>query len=467
MLNFKTVTQKDASRLARYYTACSYRLCEYSVGTKLMWRDELHPSWTEAAGCLIVRNAIRGQEVYDYPVPGPDGDEEAALTAIEDDCAERGVIPVISVVPEEKAPVLLRRYPYVKVSNIRTWKDYLYYKEDLQFFAGRHYAGQRNHIHKFQAMYSDVIFRELKTEDLPLIEGFWERYGQEFSKADDPKAKTELAYAKRLLRLTGKPWFRTGGFFDDGQLIALSMAEKIGDTLIIHVEKALYSYVGIYPALVQAFAQTFGEDVKYLNREDDAADRGLRASKMQYGPAMLAAKFCFEPQNEVQHYLEEIPSLETNRLTLDVLRESDIPAYNELILDKERNRWWGYDDEGSLNGPVKTDSFFRVAEADFNNRLAVNFAVRLDGRLIGEAVLYHFNCRGEAELGCRILPAFAGHGYGTEAFSAAADWALYKLHLKRLVAKCYHENSASFRMLSSCMRKCGSDETFDYFEKLI
>lgn len=49
------------------------------------------------------------------------------------------------------------------------------------------------------------------------------------------------------------------------------------------------------------------------------------------------------------------------------------------------------------------------------NRQAVNFAVRLDGKLIGEAVLYRFDCRGGAELGCRIDKAYAGNGYGTEA----------------------------------------------------
>ena len=97
----------------------------------------------------------------------------------------------------------------------------------------------------------------------------------------------------------------------------------------------------------------------------------------------------------------------------------------------------------------------------------MNFAVRLDGRCIGEAVLYHFDCRGGAELGCRIDQAHAGFGYGTEAFAAAADWALYQVHLSRVVAKCYRENEASFRMLSSCMRKSGEDETFFYFEKKI
>jgi RimJ/RimL family protein N-acetyltransferase len=234
-----------------------------------------------------------------------------------------------------------------------------------------------------------------------------------------------------------------------------------------NIEKALYSYTGVYPTLVQAFADQFGDGCQWINREDDAADRGLRTSKLQYGPAMLGSKFCFEPKNELMEYVREIPQLKTERLTLSALTEEDIPAYNALVLDGERNRWWGYDDVGGLGGPVEERSFYEVAQADFASKLAVNFAVRLDGKLIGEAVLYHFDCRGSAELGCRIDAAYAGNGYGTEAFTAVANWGLYKIQLSRIVAKCFKENEASYKMLSSCMRKCGDDETFFYFEKLV
>ena len=154
-------------------------------------------------------------------------------------------------------------------------------------------------------------------------------------------------------------------------------------------------------------------------------------------------------------------------MTLSALTEADIPAYNALVLDGERNRWWGYDDVGGLGAPVEERSFFEVARRDFEARQAVNFAVRLDGKLIGEAVLYHFDCKGGAELGCRIDSAYAGYGYGTEAFAAVANWALYKLNLNRVVAKCYKENEASYKMLSSCMRKRGEDETFFHFEKMV
>ena len=468
MLTFKPITARDAGMLRRYYENCGYELCEYSAGVKLMWRSVLRYSWAEAAGCLL----IRGQEEdgvvgFDYPVAGPEGDEEAALTAMETYCRENGLQPEISIVPESKAAVLLARYPYVRVSNIRTWRDYLYYKEDLELFAGRRYSGQRNHIKKFRTQWPNAAFRPISAKgDGEAIRQFWTDFEKEFP-ADSSKARTELALAKKMMAMPDKPWLLRGGMFDGDKLIALSLCEKCGETLIIHIEKALYSYTGVYPAMVQAEVEAFGEGCTYVNREDDAGDRGLRTSKLQYGPARLAPKYHFVPQNELLRHVQEIPELKTERLTLSAITEADIPAYNALVLDSDRNRWWGYDDVAGLGAPVTERSFYDVAKHDFEKRLAVNFAVRLDGKLIGEAVLYNFDCRGGAELGCRIDRACGGNGYGTEAFRAVAEWGLYQVNLSRVVAKCYKENEASYKMLSSCMRRKGEDETFFYFEKLV
>jgi len=371
------------------------------------------------------------------------------------------------VVPEGKLPQLLARYPYACLSNPRTWRDYIYYRADLQLFAGRRYSGQRNHINKFRSKWPDAEFRSLSAADYEIIESFWADYEAEFPKGNNAKAQSELNLAKKMLKMLDKPWFVAGGMFDGEKLIALSLAEKCGETLIIHIEKALYSYTGVYPTLVQAFADAFGHGCQWINREDDASDRGLRTSKLQYGPAKLGSKYRLVLRNELHCNLETIPTLKTERLMLSALTEADIPAYNALVLDGERNRWWGYDDVVGLGGKVEERSFFEVARRDFENRMAVNFAVRLDGTLIGEAVLYRFDCRGGAELGCRIDSAYAGHGYGTEAFAAVADWGLYKLQLSRVVAKCFKENTASYKMLSSCMRRNGEDETFYYFEKLV
>lgn len=466
MLKFQAITPQNADKVREYYQNCDYRLCEYSVGVKVMWRRYLGACFAEGAGCLIVSSCTKGRCQFDYPVPGPDGNVEEALAMIEEWCAEMGLRLALSPVPEAVAGPLLYRYPYMRVRNERAWKDYLYRAEDLAEFAGRRYSGQRNHINKFRKNYPQAQFVELTAADSALIEQFWQDYETEFRKSGNESASNELAYAKEMFTLLDRGWFCAGGILLDGRLIALSLGEICGETLHVHIEKGLYSYAGVYPTLVQAFARRFAGDVKWINREDDAHDRGLRISKLQYLPTELAGKMRFEMVCELDD-LKAIPTLTTERLTLDALGEEDKAIYNTLCLDDDRNRWWGYDYRKDLLGELTEDYFLDVARKDFEARRAINFAIRLDGKCIGEAVLYRFNWRGSAELGLRILPEYAGHGYGTEAFAAVADWAIYQLLLTTVVAKCYKENTASYKMLSSCMRKTGEDETFFYFEKQV
>ena len=465
MLKFTPVTPENGHILRAYYENCPYRLCEYAVGTKLMWRGYLHPSFAEAAGCLIVRNEIEGEILFDLPVPSAEGDVDAALTAVEEYCTKAGLRPVISVVPQEETALLCGRYARVIMTSKRMWKDYLYRASDLAGFAGRRYSGQRNHINKFRKEHPNARFVELTGADMPRLEEFWRAYESEFQK-DSFNARRELRYARDTFGLMDTGWFRCGALEEDGRLLAVSLAEKSGDTLIIHIEKALYSAPGAYPALVQAFAGHFAADCQWINREDDARDKGLRTSKLQYLPAELGSKVHFAVGSELDD-LDDVPRLETERLVLDGLTEADTTAYNALCLDDERNRWWGYDYREDLHGELTEDYFLDVVREDFAKRMAVNFAVRLGGELIGEAVLYNLDWRGGAELGCRVAPAYAGHGYGTEAFAAAAEWALYRLGLDRVVAKCYKENAASYKMLSSYMRRSGEDETFYYFIKTV
>ncbi len=466
MLQFQELTAEHGAHLRGYYQRCGYRLCEYSLGVKLMWRGHLHPAFDEAAGCLIVRNSIDGDTVFDYPILGPEGDVDAALTAIEQYCAANELPLSLSVVPEDKLPALCLRYPRFRLTNERVWKDYLYHTEELASFAGRRYSGQRNHINKFRRDYPDAEFVPLTDPDDPRLSAFWTDYEAEFHKTG-PLAVKELELAKEMFSLLRTGWFCAGGIVAEGRLVAVCLAEKCGPTLVNHIEKALYSHAGAYPALVQSFAAYYGGDCPWCNREDDARDKGLRTSKLQYLPAELGGKVRLDIGTELDS-LSRIPTIRTERLSLTPLRPSDRDTYNALCLDDDRNRWWGYDYRTGLGDAPLTDGYFlSVAKADFAARRAVNFAVRLKGRFIGEVVLYNPDFRGGFEQGCRIVPSCAGHGYGTEAFAAAADWALYRLGLTRVTAKCFRENEASRRMLSASMRPSGEDGTYFYFEKTV
>lgn len=467
MLEFKPIQVKNVPRLRKYYSKCDYRLCEYSVGIKLMWRQHWHPAYAESHGCLVVLNhSHHFGHIFDYPVPLPGvGDVEAALDEIDSWCRENGVAPAFGVVPAEERERLLERYPYTIVDNDRLWQDYLYRAEDLMTFAGRRYSGQRNHINKFRKLYPDAVYRPITREDADKVEAFWEEFHQIFNK-ENALAKKELCYARKLMRQVGKPWVRAGAIELEGKFIAISLGEICGDTLVCHIEKGLPQYEGVYPAMVQAFAAANAQGLRWINREDDAGDKGLRTSKLQYLPAELGAKVRIRVRNELA-YLDKIPLLTSERLTLDAMTAADKEAYNRLCLDDERNRWWGYDYRKDLKGELTEDYFLEVTKQDFQNKLAVNFAIRREGTFIGEAVLYNFDYKGSAELGCRILPEYAGSGYGAEAFRRAAEWSIYQLGLYRLKGKCYKENEASRKMLSACMRPDGEDETFYYFEKTV
>ena len=78
--------------------------------------------------------------------------------------------------------------------------------------------------------------------------------------------KRELALAQEMFTHLDKGLFRAGGILWEGRLLAIALAEKCGETLICHIEKALYSHAGVYPAMVQKFAAYYGGDCRWVNR---------------------------------------------------------------------------------------------------------------------------------------------------------------------------------------------------------
>jgi hypothetical protein len=72
---------------------------------------------------------------------------------------------------------------------------------------------------------------------------------------------------------------------DVEKLVSLSLAEKCGDTLIIQIEKALYSYTRVYPTGAE-LGCAFGDDCQWINRR--TTRRTGPATPVQYGPAKLS-----------------------------------------------------------------------------------------------------------------------------------------------------------------------------------
>jgi hypothetical protein len=77
----------------------------------------------------------------------------------------------------------------------------------------------------------------------------------------------------------------------NGSIVAITYGDIIGDTLFVHVEKALRNTDGAYATINHLFAKAHQSLVRYVNREDDMDDPGLRYAKENYHPIFMIEKF--------------------------------------------------------------------------------------------------------------------------------------------------------------------------------
>jgi hypothetical protein len=65
----------------------------------------------------------------------------------------------------------------------------------------------------------------------------------------------------------------------------------VGDSFVIHFEKAVSDYKGLYQFMNQSFAAILPGKYKFINREQDLGNEGMRQAKMTYRPIGFVKKY--------------------------------------------------------------------------------------------------------------------------------------------------------------------------------
>ena len=164
--------------------------------------------------------------------------------------------------------------------------DYLYHADELAQLPGKRFHKKRNHVNAFHKHYNSSVIA-LKAESEPDARDVLERWRASREDAAD--------YEEALEGLDHRVDFGLEGIvvYVDGFPVGYAMGEPIGqsDTFIVHVEKALPDYRGLYQFLNQAFAERIAERYTLINREQDLGDPGLRQAKMTYRPCGFVEKY--------------------------------------------------------------------------------------------------------------------------------------------------------------------------------
>ncbi len=457
-------TAQDAA--SPYFAAQNLHISDFSKGFQFMWYEALKPAFAITENCLVIREHFAGKCYFHYPLSltGDRAEELRAVKALETHCRDQDIRLHFTNVPASRVADMVSRYSEALVTNNRRWRDYLYRAEDFAEFPGKKYAGQRNHVRKFERSFPDWQFFEASPSDMGGVKAFLEEYEGAQRGKKDQLADEEMDEVYALLPHLFSLGLFAGILTAGGKIVGFSAGERCGDMVVVHIEKALRSCEGAYPMLAQQFAKKFcTEGVRYLNRMDDAGDLGLRKSKLQYGPCEIVEKYNVIPRRAID-LVFRLPTVKTERLTLAPVRDEDAATYAMLASDVVRNRYWGYDWRTDRKRRPSDAWFLRSAREDFSARREMPLGIYLGETLIGEAVLHRFGYTAEAEVGVRLLAPFEGMGYASEAVRAYSDYAFSKLNIERVEAKCYKANARSRAMLVRAgMRETGADDTFYYF----
>ena len=170
--------------------------------------------------------------------------------------------------------------------------DYLYYRKDLAELAGKKYHKKKNHVNNFLNSYPDYEQRPMTSSLIPAAIEILDRWREDAISRNEGK-DGDYKSAKEALELFDILPLKGSIFFVGGKPAAYCLGESIarGKMFVIHFEKAIDEYRGIYQFVNQAFAASLPRFFTLINREQDLGNEGLRQAKMTYRPCGFVQKY--------------------------------------------------------------------------------------------------------------------------------------------------------------------------------
>jgi len=174
----------------------------------------------------------------------------------------------------------------IEITEDRDNFDYLYLRTDLAELPGKKYHKKRNLVAQFLRSYTHEE-RTLTAELIPQAMRVLEDWRA--NKGDDG----DYIACREALELFNELDMKGLLFYADGRPVGWCLGEPIaGNSIfIVHFEKGLDGYKGIYQYINRTFAASLPENFTHINREQDLGEEGMRQAKMTYRPSGFVRKY--------------------------------------------------------------------------------------------------------------------------------------------------------------------------------
>ena len=296
-IQFKKPELEDREYINSYIHKQCSRSCEYTFANIYLW-SRLYPVEYGTVENMVVFKTLDGENMFAFPMGEPQY-LKGCVDALTAWCRERNLPLRFHSISEEQFALLENLYPgRFSVEYDRDFADYVYDREKLATLSGKKYHGKKNHVNKFVRLYPDWTYEELNDQNVEECFEMGLEWREENDCDSDEEKHQEMGVSLNYLRLYKELQVHGGVLRAGGKVVAFSIGEKVGDTMIVHIEKAYAEVEGAYTMINQQFVLHEAGDCTYINREDDTGDEGLRQAKESYHPVVMVQKGTVTEKNE-------------------------------------------------------------------------------------------------------------------------------------------------------------------------
>lgn len=269
------------------YTKGRFNTCDYNFTNQILWSFGEKTKYRIDRDVLYIRGVYSGNEYYYMPIP-------KTLSAENLVTWKEGIKTILDanariiLVPETWKELLEDEFI---LEERRDSFDYIYNAEDLGLLKGRKYSKKKNRINNFKKLYN-YTYEKIGAENIVEVIKFQENWCQERECETIPVLKNENMGILNILNNFSSLDLIGAVLKVDGQIIAYSLGEVLNDEyVVIHIEKGVNQFVGSYQMINHLFVENEFLSHKFINREDDFGDEGLREAKESYHPVYLLKKY--------------------------------------------------------------------------------------------------------------------------------------------------------------------------------
>lgn len=293
MINFKEITLEDKQWIAPLLKASDYEGCHQNFGNLFTWA-KINKTYVAKHKDYLVVKVQMGNEAPKYFFPAGSGDIKPVIEDIMKEAMTYDSQTVFIGISPSNIEVLDSLFPNrFEYKEIRGDFDYVYLIENMSNLSGRKFHSMKNHVNAFMKN-NEWTFELINKDNIAECKEMSHKWigNQE---EDNQSLDDEFNATKRYLKYFFELELDGALLRVEGKVVAFTIGEVLNsDTYVVHLEKAFKEVRGSYPMMNRQFATWVMNNyphIKYINREEDIDDEGLRKAKLSYNPYQLNEKF--------------------------------------------------------------------------------------------------------------------------------------------------------------------------------